>query len=149
MIFIDMKIIIISERQYNLIKEHLSEEIDPSEAYRDEDSLQTVLDGKRGVCFIAAYYPEHDDLLDIARDSGLEIISMPQDKGSFDDSTANIVYRKGFEKKALRLAAIAKKNGGYLPVKDPTETYEIGILLGYHPEKVIEFVLEKFPNFKF
>jgi hypothetical protein len=141
--------LIISERQFNLIKEHLSEEIDPSEAYRDKDSIDTILSGSRNVGFLAVYYKEHVDLLEKAKEGGLKVITMPQDIGSFGKSTANIIYRPNHEKEAMRLAAIARKNGGYLPINTPEETYEIGILLGYYPEKVKEFVLKKFPKFKF
>jgi hypothetical protein len=141
--------LIISERQFNLIKEHLSEEIDPSEAYRDKDSIDTVLSGSRNVAFLVVYLKEHAELLEKAKEAGLKVITMPQDLGSFGKSTANIVYRPNHEKEAMRLATIARKNGGYLPTNTPEETYEIGILLGYYPEKVKEFVLKKFPSFRF
>ena len=141
--------IIITERQYNLIKEHISEEIDPNEAYRDETSVQTVLNGKRGVGFLVVYCPQAKELLKKAIAGGLKTISMPQEEGSFGKTTAHVIYRNGFEEEAMRLAKIARKNGGYLPTNTPEETYEIGILLGYYPEKVKEFVISKFPDFKF
>jgi hypothetical protein len=139
--------IIITERQYNLIKEHISEEIDPNEAYRDEGAVQTVIDGKRDVGFLATYYADAEALLHKAKKVGLKVISMPQSSHKW--SSANIIYRDGSEEEAMRLAKIAKRNGGYLPINTPEETYEIGILLGYYPEKVKEFVLDKFPDFKF
>ena len=141
--------LIISERQYSLIKEHLSEEVDPSDVYRDEAAVQTVLDGRRGVGFLVVYYDVHKKLLDKALKSGLKAISIPQEVGSFGKSIAYIIYRNGFEEEAMRLAKIARKNKGYLPINTPEETYEIGILLGYYPEKVKEFVLKLFPDFKF
>lgn len=141
--------IIISERQYNIIKEHLSEEIDPSEAYRDEGAIDTIISGKRDVGFLVVYYPQAKELLKKAIVSGLKTISMPQEEGSFGKTTAHVIYRNGFEEEAMRLAKIARKNGGYLPTNTPEETYEIGILLGYYPDKVKEFVLNKFPDFKF
>lgn len=139
--------IIISERQYNVIREHLLETIEPEEAYRDEAAVQTVIDGKRNVGFLATYYDDAKPLLARAKKAGLKVISMLQT--SHKGSSANIIYRDGSEEEAMRLAKIARKNGGYLPIETPEETYEIGILLGYNPEKVKEFVLKKFPDFKF
>ena len=139
--------IIITERQYKLIKEHLLEDIDPDEAYTDKGAVQTVINGKRNVGFLATYYEDAKVLLSDAKKAGLKVISMLQDRHR--GSTANIIYRDGFEEEAMRLAKIARKHGGYLPIETPEETYEIGILLGYYEEKVKEFVLDKFPNFKF
>lgn len=139
--------LIISERQFKLIKEHLAEEIDPDEAYRDEGAVQTVIDGKRNVGFLATYYADAEALLAKAKEAGLKVISMPQT--SHKGSSANVIYRDGSEEEAMRLAKIARKNGGYLPIETPEETYEIGILLGYYPDKVKEFVKDKFPDFKF
>ena len=141
--------IIISERQYNLIKEHIKETIEPEEGYKDESSLQTILNGKRGVGFIVDYNPKAKEILKKADEAGLKRISIPQKEGSFGKTIANVVYRNGYEEEAMRLAKIARNNKGYLPTNTPEETYEIGILLGYNPEKVKEFVLKKFPDFKF
>lgn len=141
--------IIITERQYKLIQEHISEDIDPSEAYQEENGIQTVLDGKRGVAFLVLYNKRTRDLFDKVKESGLKYISIPQKEGSFGKTIANVVYRNGYEEEAMRLAKIARNNDGYLPINTPEETYEIGLLLGYKPEKVKEFVLKKFPDFKF
>jgi hypothetical protein len=141
--------LIISERQFNLIKEHLSEEIDPSEAYRDEAAIDTIISRKRDVGFLAVYFDEHRELLSKAVENGLKYISIPQKISSFKNSIAYVIYRPGAEEQAMRLAKIARKHGGYLPVETPEETYEIGILLGYYEDKVKEFVLQKFPDFKF
>jgi hypothetical protein len=149
MIFIFMAKIIISERQYNIIKEHLSEEIDPSEAYRDEGAIDTIISGKRDVGFLAVYFDQHKELLNKAIENGLKYISIPQKVSSFKNSVAYVIYRSSAEEQAMRLAKIARKHGGYIPVETPEETYEIGILLGYYPDKVKEFVLKKFPDFKF
>ena len=141
--------IIITERQYNLIKEHLSEEIDPHEAYTDEGAIDTIIAGKRDVGFLAVYYDVHKELLNKATEKGLKHISMPQKGGMFKDSVAYIIYRPGSEEQAMRLAKIARRNGGYLPTNTPEETYEIGMLLGYYEDKVKKFVSDKFPDFKF
>jgi hypothetical protein len=141
--------VIISERQYSLIKKYISETIDPSEAYREDSSVQTILDGKRGVCFLVLYSRQTKELFDKAIKAGLNYISIPQREGSFGKTIANVIYRDGYEEDAMRLAKIVRNNEGYLPTNTPEETYEIGILLGYNPEKVKEFVLDKFPNYNF
>jgi hypothetical protein len=149
MIFIGMAKIIISERQYKLITKHVEESIDPNEAYNNESAMQTVLDGRRGIAFLVAYHDKSRQLVLRAKEMGFNVISMPQKGGSFKGSVANVVYRNGYEEEAQRLFNIVRKNNGFLPIKTPEETYEIGILLDYDPEKVKEFVLKNFPNFKF
>ena len=141
--------LIITERQYRLIKEYIDETVEPEDVRRDRPALQTILDGKRNVGFLVIYNQETKELFDIAIKAGLKHISIPQREGSFGKTVANVIYRKGHEQDAMRLAKIARKNEGYLPVNTPEETYEIGILLGYNPEKVKEFVLKNFPDFKF
>jgi len=139
MIFIFMAKIIITERQYGLIKEHLSEEIEPEDAYLHPRALKTVIDGKRGVGFYGGATFADVDALEA---SGLKYFPLGINR-------AYVFYRDGYEKEATQLASIARKRDGYLPTKTPEETYEIGILLGYNPERVKEFVLKKFPDFKF
>lgn len=141
-----MKRIIITEKQYNKIKRILAEEIQPSEAYSEHESLQTVLDGKRGVCFIVDYSKDTKKLINLGVKNGLKKIGIPQQNS---DRIAYVIYVDGFEENANKLASIARKNGGYLPIKNPEETYVIGILLGYNKESVKTFVLQKFPDFKF
>lgn len=134
-----MSKIIITERQYRLIKEHISEDVEPDEANSHVKALKTVIDGKRGVGFYGgATFADVDALVA----SGLRYFPLGINR-------AYVFYRDGYEEEATRLASIARKRDGYLPTKTPEETYEIGILLGYNPEKVKEFVLNKFPNFKF
>lgn len=140
-----MKRLIIKESQLKIIENYILETIDPSEAYTSPNSLQTVIDGKRCVGFIGVLFDNLDDYINIAQEAGLKIIKVKQPK----EKEAIIFYRKGCEQDAERLNKIAIRNNGYLPINTPEETYEIGILLGYHPEKVKEFVLEKFPDFKF
>lgn len=131
--------LIITERQYKLIKEYVEETIEPEEATNHSISLQTVIDGKRGVGFYGGATREDYNNL---KKSGLKYIQIGANR-------AYVFYRDGYEEEAMRLAKIARKNRGYLPINTPEETYEIGILLGYNPKKVEKFVLNKFPYFKF
>lgn len=134
--------LIITESQFNIIKKRISEEIDPSEAYNYNDSLKTVIDGKRNVGFVVATTKKE---LNDLKNSGLKYI--------YIENTENynkfIIYREGGEEDAMKLLKIAKRNDGYLPTKTPEETYEIGILLGYNKDSVIEFIKKRFPDYKF
>ena len=134
-----MSKIIISESQLKRLKERLLEDIHPSEAYNNNNSIQTVVDGKRGVGFIGGV-----NQLDFNKlvATGLKIIKIGMNR-------AYVFYREGYEEQAMQLAKIARKNGGYLPVDLPEETYVIGILLGYDKNEVKKFVLRHFPHFKF
>ena len=139
--------ILITEKQYKTIKERITEEINPNEAFDDLDALKTVISGKRNMCFLAkAGNSKYDNLIKMAEDAGLKIVSTPQDSGN---SIATIVYRKGAEDSASQLLKIAKRNDGYLPTKSPEETYITGILLGYNKQAVRYFVAQKFPDFQF
>lgn len=141
-----MKRLIITESQLKVIKEHILEDIDPSEAYRNPESLQTVINGSRCVGFIATLSDSLEDYIEKAKIAGLKIIMVDQPSRG---KQAMIFYRDGCEEKAQQLFDIARKNNGFLPVNNPEETYEIGILLGYYPQKVKEFVMDKFPDYKF
>jgi hypothetical protein len=131
--------IIISEGQFNNLKKRLFETIEPKEAYTFDTSLQTVVNGRRGVGFSGGLnYSELNKL----KNSKLKFIHIK-------DNNAYVYYRDGFEEQAQNLANIARLNNGFLPVKKPEETYTIGILLGYNKESVIEFVKKHFPDFVF
>jgi len=141
-----MKRLIITESQLKVIKEHILEDIDPSDAYRNPESLQTVINGNRCVGFIATLYDSLEDYIKKATEAGLKIIMVDQ---PLRGKKAIIFYRSGCEDKAQQLFNIARKNNGFLPINTPEETYEIGILLGYNQQKVKEFVMDKFPSYKF
>lgn len=143
--------IIITQKQYNLIKESIDEEIHPSEAYRDMDDIQTIIDGKRGVGFIAALVPSIlNDMVKKADEAGLNMFKIQRAKDA-----AYVIYADGYEKQARELVNIAQKFDGYLPCCKgqgitPDEVYRIGRLLGYYRDNVIEFVTDKFdldPNY--
>lgn len=131
--------IIITERQYKLIKQFIFEEIEPEEAFTHPNALKTVVNGKRNIGF---YGGATFDDIEALKASGLKYFPL-------NINNAYVFYRDGYEEDAMRLASIARKKNGFLPAKTPEETYEIGILLGYNPEKVKKFVLNKFPYFKF
>ena len=131
--------IIITERQYNLIKEHLSEDIDPGEAFNHPDALATVVNGRRNVGF---YGGATIDDVKALKASGLKFFAL-------NVNDAYVFYRDGYGDDAMKLAKIARKHGGFLKNETPEEAYEIGMLLGYREDKVKKFVQDNFPDFKF
>lgn len=131
--------IIISEKQLKTIKKRISEEISPREARNHKNSLKSVVDGRRGVGF---YGGASEEDIENLINTGLKYIEIGL-------NNAYVFYSDGNEEQATQLARIAKRNQGYLPVKNPEETYIIGILLGYNKQEVKDFVLKRFPDFKF
>ena len=139
--------IIITEKQYNLIKESIDESIDPSEAYRDEDSVQTVIDGRRNVAFIPIR--GNNKIFQLAINAGLNMFKIQRERDA-----VLIMYNDGYENQAKELAQIANKYNGYLPCTpdkiSADEVYRIGRLLDYNRQPVIDFVTDKFnlrPNY--
>lgn len=118
----------------------LKEVIKADDAYRDEDAIQTVIDGRRNLGFIAvkASTMKEEDIWNTIKNGGLETVEV---KGNAHD--AYIYYRPGAKAEALELKAIAEKYGGYLLHNTPDEdSRRIGQLLGYNPAD-IEAYIEK------
>lgn len=126
------------------IKQLLREEINASEAYRDENALKTVIDGKRDLGFITlktATIPEKM-FWDEIKKNDIKTVNLP-----LNPYNAFIYFRKGAELKAIELANIANKYGGYLSheaTKD--ETIRIGQLLGYKDSDISNFINKKYPD---
>ncbi len=118
--------------------EFLSESIKAEEAYRDENAIQTVIDGKRDLGFITligSTLPEKV-IWTMIKDGGLKTISLPENKHK-----AYIYYRPGAEKKAKELADIANKYEGYLSWEaTKEETQRIGELLNYDKRDIDTYV---------
>jgi len=132
----------------------IKEEIDASEALSgDEDALQTVLDGKRGVALIGfGSTPIMRTMVDgeyhkqRAISAGLNLIPIKQSEESHEGLDMNIVYRAGYEKQANRLYEIMMSHGGYVADKTPEEAREIGKLLGYTDESIEKYVRRIYPE---
>ena len=141
--------IILTEGQLERLKTYLNETIDPSEAYTDEGSIKTVIDGERPMGYLSLINnnPKTDDFLKRINDTNLKIIKFNQ--AGHSNRTGYLFYQEGAQEDAIKLSKIIRKNQGYLPIKSPEETYVIGILLGYDKDSVKSFVLSKFPDFNF
>ena len=141
--------IIITETQYKALKRYINEEIHPSEAYSIIDSLLTVIDGKRDVGFesVKKGSESYKTMMTLIKQNGLAHIELTQ--FHHPNNVGVIFYNPDAEPNALKLYDIAKRRGGYLPIKTPEETFTIGMLLGYNQEAVKNFVLDKFKGFSF
>jgi hypothetical protein len=120
----------------------ITETINPSEAYDDEDALQTIIDAKRLVGFFTKYgasYP-HEKLLQRVEQNNLQVL--PVDG---NPTEAFIVYHpRGYED-AVELKKIAEKYGGFLSVNATREdTIRIGELLGYDDESIDSYVKQRY-----
>lgn len=117
--------------------------IDPSEAYRDLDAFNTVLNNKRDLCFLTLRTIDKNHINYIISKVKENNLKVTQVKGN--PNFAIIIYRSKAEDKAKRLKQIAEKYGGYLSYEATAdETREIGYLLGYDKEKVDQYVRDRY-----
>lgn len=119
-------------------EEFLLESIRAEEAHRDENAIQTVIDGKRDLGFITiigSTLPEKV-IFDMIEGGRLKTIKLPG-----NTHKAYIYFRPGAEKKAQELADIANKYGGYLSWEaTKEETQRIGQLLNYDKRDIDWYV---------
>ena len=116
---------------------NLNEEISAREAYSDGNAIQTVIDGKRDVCWIS-WSPIAQSKIE-KPENHLSYLDVP-----YNPANQIIVYRNdidGAEERAKELLKIAKKYGGYL-AWDATEedSRRIGELLSYKKEDIDAYI---------
>ena len=120
----------------------LLESIKASEAYSDEGSIQTVIDGKRKLGFAvleASSNMTAKEIEELFKKGKLETIEV---KGNPSD--ARIYYNprmQGAKEDALELKKIAEKYGGYLAYNaSDKDSRRIGELLGYDKEDIDAYI---------
>ena len=110
-----------------------TEEIDRMEANDPLSSIQTIIDGKRGVGFTSI----DKSNIELIEKNGIKILPVRMmDRVSM----MGVVYHPDSKQEALRLFDIAKSKGGYLSDKNPEEAREIGRLLSYSESDIEEYV---------
>lgn len=124
----------------NLDINPINEDIDASDAYGDEKSLQTLVDGRRDIALMSLYNPE---LEKIVANNGFNVIRIKQTNHS-PTIKMSIVYRDGYEKQANRLHEIIKSHGGYVADETPNEAYEIGKLLQYTDDSIKSYIKRRY-----
>jgi hypothetical protein len=116
----------------------LKEEIKAKEAYRDEDAIQTVIDGKRELGYITlklSTIPE-ETFWNIIENNKLKTLKVPSNPHG-----AYIYYIEGAESKASRLKDIAEKYDGFLAYYATEEdSIQIGRLLSYREEDIEAYI---------
>lgn len=126
-----------------LFEQFVTERIKASQAYYTMEGVQTVIDGKRELAFIATmdnpiYRPNNVDELAAMQhglDNGLKAIEV---KGK-PDGRAWVLYKKN-KKMAQKLADYAESKGGYLSDSTPEEAEYVGDLLGYDKNDIKSFI---------
>jgi hypothetical protein len=122
----------------------LTEKIRSSEAHDPMSAIQTVIDGKRDLAFLATmddprYNPGNIyELRALVHGvvNGLRVLEVPGKK----DGNAYIAYREGSEAQAQKLSDYAASKGGYLSDSNPEEARYVGTLLGYDERDIESFV---------
>jgi hypothetical protein len=119
-------------------EEKINEDIDPLEATTFVGSVQTIVDGKRDVGYIALKNIPKDEIEQIktlVSDNNLKILSV---KG---DQKPTIIYKADKESEAKELKDIAEKYNGYLSIKaTEEESRRIGEILGYSKESIDKYI---------
>jgi hypothetical protein len=125
----------------NILNE-IKEDINPSEAYGNVGSVQTLVDGKRKVAMIALNGQSNAaETIKIINDNGLKKIGIDQRPGD----EVYIVYVPGAEADAKELHNILNRYGGYASYKASYEdTKRIGELLGYKKETIDTFLKKNY-----
>jgi hypothetical protein len=119
----------------------INEEIRAEEAYREEESIKTVINGKRDLAYLVITEQKLIDprksisALREAINNGLHLIPL---KGR-DEGIAFIVYRKD-KAKAEKFARFVEEKGGYLSDKTPEEARFIGQMLNYKEADIDEYI---------
>ena len=128
------------------ILNEIKEDIDPSEAYNNVGSVQTLVDGKRKVAMIALSGQSNAaETIKIINDNGLKKIGIDQRPGD----EVYVVYVPGAEADAKEFTNIINRYGGYASSKASyDDTKRMGELLGYKKETIDAFLAKNYNDDK-
>jgi hypothetical protein len=124
----------------------IKEDIDPSEAYGNIGSVQTLINGKRKVAMIALSGQSNAaETIKLINDNGLKKIGIDQRPGD----EVYVVYVPGAETDAKEFTNIINRYGGYASSKASYEdTKRMGELLGYKKSTVDAFLAKNYNDDK-
>jgi hypothetical protein len=124
----------------------MKENIDPSEAYSNVGSVQTLVNGKRKVAMIALRgQSDAAETIKIINDNGLKKIGIDQRPGA----EVYVVYVPGAEADAKEFTNIINRYGGYASSKASYEdTKRMGELLGYKKSTIDAFLVKNYNDDK-
>jgi hypothetical protein len=109
------------------------------------DSIQTIIDGKRELAFLALSTQklidprEAIEALKLAIDNGLNILPVANRR----EGVAFVIYKSDL-KAAQKLADFAASKQGYLNDQTPEEAEFVGTMLGYDPADIAEYIKRRF-----
>ena len=129
----------------NILNE-IKEDIDPSEAYSNVGSVQTLVDGKRKVAMIALRgQSDAAETIKLINDNGLKKIGIDQRPGA----EVYVVYVPGAEADAKEFTNIINRYGGYASIKASyDDTKRMGELLGYKKSTIDAFLAKNYNDDK-
>jgi predicted GNAT family acetyltransferase len=127
----------------NLDIKPMNEEVDASEGFSDERTVDSMIAGDKNVGFINFGLGHGHLLRDRVKEAGFGIIPIQQTNhpASFEPV---LIYRKGYEDQVNRLHDIMKTHGGYTADMTPEEGYEIGKLLDYTDESILKYLNRRY-----
>jgi hypothetical protein len=128
------------------ILNEIKEDIDPSEAYGNIGSVQTLIDGKRKVAMVALSGQSNAaETIKLINDNGLKKIGIDQRPGD----EVYVVYVPGAETDAKEFTNIINRYGGYASSKASyDDTKRMGELLGYKKSTVDAFLAKNYNDDK-
>jgi len=131
----------LNQRKQRLLKEEISRD----DVVTDIESVRTIVDGRRGVAYVAEIGTDPRDwkaIQNMVKDNHLKAMHV---KGN--EHNAFVVYAQGHEKDAMELKSIAEKYGGYLAWNASKEdSRRIGELLNYKKSEIDDYIAQNYPD---
>ena len=123
----------------------IKETVDPKSVNTNEKSIQSVIDGKRGVGFVSLVDDEWKEKVKNAKLKMLGPIHQKHHNGY--ENQMYVIFNPNIsnaEEKARELFTIALRNNGYVNAKSPEGVRRIGELLDYNKEAIDAFIKKRF-----
>lgn len=122
----------------NDLTDNMNEEIDADTANTYEGSIDSLINGDRGIAFVSIDDEQEKERL---INMGFNLIKIYQNGFGYNNNK-HIVF--GDRQKANKLYDFLVKNGGFLEDHTPEEARYIGELLGYSNESILNYINDKY-----